>query len=157
MCKEFRHWQKLSFQSGKIICWKWRNGSHQRKGKGYRKRQLEITWWCWDITYIWTYEGFVYLTSIMDLFSRKIIAWVLSDTLEAKRIVDAAEKAKTAGNVEKPKIMHTDRGIQYVCREYIKAAEGMWRSSSKKALSMEQCMYRVIVGICHQINTKRGI
>lgn len=33
--------------------------------------------WCSDITYIWTYEGFVYLTSIMDLYSRKIISWVL--------------------------------------------------------------------------------
>lgn len=33
--------------------------------------------WCTDITYIWTYEGFVYLTSIMDLYSRKIISWVL--------------------------------------------------------------------------------
>lgn len=75
--------------------------------------------WCSDITYIWTFEGFVYLTSIMDLFSRKIIAWVLSDTLEAKWVVDAVEKAKAARNVEKPKILHTDRGIQYVCREYI--------------------------------------
>lgn len=34
--------------------------------------------WCSDITYIWTYEGFVYLTSIMDLYSRKIISWVLT-------------------------------------------------------------------------------
>lgn len=42
------------------------------------------TVWCSDITYIWTLDGFVYLTSVMDLYSRKIIAWVLSDTLEAK-------------------------------------------------------------------------
>ena len=41
--------------------------------------------WVSDITYIWSFEGFVYLTSIMDLFSRKIISWVLSDTLEAFR------------------------------------------------------------------------
>ena len=34
--------------------------------------------WCSDITYIWTIDGFVYLTSIMDLFSRKIIAWTVS-------------------------------------------------------------------------------
>ena len=50
--------------------------------------------WCSDITYIWTYEGFVYLTSIMDLYSRKIISWVLSNTLEAKHVVKAVEKAK---------------------------------------------------------------
>ena len=38
--------------------------------------------WCSDITYIWTFAGFVYLTGIMDLYSRKIIARVLSDTNE---------------------------------------------------------------------------
>lgn len=89
--------------------------------------------WCSDITYIWTFEGFVYLTSIMDLFSRKIISWVLSDTLEAKWVVQAVEKAKAARNVEKPQIMHTDRGIQYVCWDYMEATDGMQRSYSKKA------------------------
>jgi len=44
--------------------------------------------WCSDITYIHTQEGFSYLTSIMDLFSRKIIAWRLSQTLEAKWVVE---------------------------------------------------------------------
>ena len=89
--------------------------------------------WCSDITYIWTYEGFVYLTSIMDLYSRKIISWVLSNTLEAKHVVKAVEKAKRRRNVEKPLILHTDRGIQYVCREYVEATIGMKRSYSKKA------------------------
>ena len=89
--------------------------------------------WCSDNTYIWTYEGFVYLTSIMDLYSRKIISWVLSDTLEAKYVVKAVEKAKRRRGVEKPLILHTDRGIQYVCREYVEATAGMKRSYSKKA------------------------
>lgn len=77
--------------------------------------------WCSDITYIWTYGGVVYLTSIMDLYSRKIIAWVLSDTLEAKYVVEAVEKARKRRHVEKPLVLHTDRGIQYVCKEYVKA------------------------------------
>ncbi|EOS79241.1 hypothetical protein C817_02941 [Dorea sp. 5-2] len=89
--------------------------------------------WCSDITYIWTYEGFVYLTSIMDLYSRKIISWVLSETLEAKYVVKAVEKAKRRRGVEKPLILHTDRGIQYMCREYVEATAGMKRSYSKKA------------------------
>lgn len=59
--------------------------------------------WCSDITYIWTYTGFVYLTSIMDLFSRKIIAWTLSTTLEAKWVVETINKAKVRRNVTKPK------------------------------------------------------
>lgn len=68
--------------------------------------------WCSDITYIWTYEGFVYLTSIMDLFSRKIVSWVLSTTLEAKWVIEAINKAKTGRNITKPLVMHSDRGIQ---------------------------------------------
>lgn len=89
--------------------------------------------WCSDITYIWTFEGFVYLTSIMDLYSRKIISWVLSDTLEAKWVIEAIHKAKAARNVDKPLILHSDRGIQYVCSDYIDATKEMIRSYSKKA------------------------
>ena len=89
--------------------------------------------WCSDITYIWTFEGFVYLTSIMDLFSRKIIAWVLSDTLEAKWVIEAINRAKQARNIKHPQIMHSDRGVQYVCRDYVDATAGIKRSYSKKA------------------------
>ena len=88
--------------------------------------------WCSDITYIWTSEGFVYLTSIMNLYSRKIISWVLSDTLEAKWVTKCVEKAKVIRKVTKPLIIHTDRGIQYVCKEYRNVTKGMKRSYSKK-------------------------
>ena len=89
--------------------------------------------WCSDITYIWTYEGFVYLTSIMDLFSRKIIAWELSTTLEAKWVVETINRAKKARRIDKPLVMHTDRGIQYTCSAYKEATEGLINSYSKKA------------------------
>jgi len=89
--------------------------------------------WCSDITYIWTYEGFVYLTSIMDLFSRKIIAWELSTTLEAKWVVETINRAKKARRIDKPLVMHSDRGIQYTCSAYKEATEGFINSYSKKA------------------------
>ena len=89
--------------------------------------------WCSDITYIWTFAGFVYLTSIMDLYSRKIIAWVLSDTLEAKWIIEAVTKAQRARKISKPLIIHTDRGSQYVSCDYINVTANMQRSYSKKA------------------------
>ena len=89
--------------------------------------------WCSDITYIWTFDGFVYLTSIMDLYSRKIIDWVLSYTLEAKWVIEAVKRAKKTRNVDKPLIMHTDRGSQYVSVDYIQATTNMQRSYSKKA------------------------
>ena len=74
--------------------------------------------WCSDITYIWTREGFVYLTSIMDLFSRKIIAWTLSETLEVSCVIDTINKAKARRNIDQPLIIHSDRGSQYVAKEY---------------------------------------
>ena len=89
--------------------------------------------WCSDISYIWTYDGFVYLTSIMDLYTRKIIAWVLSDTLEAKWVAEAVEKAKAERGAAKPRLLHSDRGIQYICSDYIKATDGIARSYSRKA------------------------
>lgn len=81
--------------------------------------------WCSDITYIWTFEGFVYLTSIMDLYSRKIVSWVLSETLEATHVVKCIEKAKKIRNIEKPLIFHCDRGCQYVSQAFQDATVGM--------------------------------
>lgn len=89
--------------------------------------------WCSDITYIWTTDGFVYLTSIMDLFSRKIIAWTLSQTLEVSCVIDTINKAKARRNTELPLIIHSDRGSQYVSRAYREATAKMQRSYSKKA------------------------
>lgn len=89
--------------------------------------------WCSDITYIRTKEGFVYLTSIMDLFSRKIIAWRLSDTLEAKWVVECIEEAKKYRLIDKPLIMHTDRGSQYTSEDYIETLGKIEPSYSQKA------------------------
>ena len=89
--------------------------------------------WCSDITYIWTTDGFVYLTSIMDLFSRKIIAWTLSQTLEVSCVIDTINKAKARRDTKLPLIIHSDRGSQYVSQAYREATAKMQRSYSKKA------------------------
>lgn len=89
--------------------------------------------WCTDITYIWIYEGFVYLTSIMDLYSRKIISWVLSTTLESKWVVQAINKAKARRGFNDPIIIHSDRGMQYTSEAYKAATKDMITSYSKKA------------------------
>lgn len=88
--------------------------------------------WCSDITYIWTEDGFVYLTSIMDLYSRKIIAWTLSETLEACHVVDTVRKAMKQRRVTSPLVLHSDRGSQYVSKAYIEAAQNIKLSYSKK-------------------------
>ena len=89
--------------------------------------------WCSDITYIWTTDGFVYLTSIMDLFSRKIIAWTLSQTLEVSCVIKTINKAKARRSTELPLIIHSDRGSQYVSQAYREATAKMQRSYSKGA------------------------
>lgn len=89
--------------------------------------------WCSDITYIWTVNGFVYLTSIMDLYSRKIVAWTLSKRLDVSCVVKTITKAKERRNITCPLLIHSDRGSQYVADEYKKATKKMQRSYSKKA------------------------
>ena len=85
------------------------------------------------MTYIWTIDGFVYLTSIMDLYSRKIIAWTLSTTLEVSCVIETINKAKVRRKIEEPLILHSDRGSQYVSNEYKRVTANMQRSYSKKA------------------------
>ena len=89
--------------------------------------------WVSDITYIWTFEGFVYLTSIMDLYSRKIIAWTPSSTLEAVHVAETVEEAKRRRHINSPLVFHNDRGSQYVSEAFLKATEGMINSYSQKA------------------------
>ena len=87
--------------------------------------------WRTDITYIWTSEGFMYLSTIMDLFSRKIIDWELSRTMEEEFVIKTVEKAKTERRIKRPLIIHSDRGSHHKADAYIKATEKMKRSYSK--------------------------
>ena len=88
--------------------------------------------WCTDITYIWTHDGFVYLTSIMDLYARKIIAWTLSETMEVSCVVDTINKAKSRRDTDLPLILHSDRGSQYVSKAYREATKKYQLSYSHK-------------------------
>lgn len=81
--------------------------------------------WCTHITYIWTSEGFMYLSTIMDLFSRKIIDWELSRTMEEEFVIKTVEKAKTERKIKRPLIIHSDRGSHHKADAYIKATEKM--------------------------------
>lgn len=89
--------------------------------------------WVSDITYIWTKLGFVYLTSVMDLYSRKIISWNLSDNLMVNNVVECVEKALRRRDDLKPLIIHSDRGVQYISKEYRRVLRNnITRSYSRK-------------------------
>ena len=71
--------------------------------------------WSSDITYIRLARGFVYLTAIIDWFSRYVLAWELSTTLDTSFCLDALDRALRAGQ---PKIFNTDQGVQFTSQDF---------------------------------------
>lgn len=77
--------------------------------------------WCADITYIPMKHGFVYLVTVMDWFSRKVLSWKMSITMETDFCVDAVKEA-----IEKygaPEIFNTDQGVQFTAAAFITQLE----------------------------------
>lgn len=75
--------------------------------------------WGADLTYVRLGEGFCYLAVLLDLFSRKIVGWHLSRSLEAQGALTALEQALAQRRPPSGWIHHSDRGVQYACREYV--------------------------------------
>lgn len=75
--------------------------------------------WVSDITYIWTIEGWVYLSSIMDLFSRKIVGWNIDSNMKKELSIEALNRAITSRQPSEGIIHHSDRGSQYCSNDYI--------------------------------------
>lgn len=108
----------------------------------YLLRKLTITRpnqvWAMDITYVPMARGFVCLVAVVDWFSRKVLVWRLSITLETGPCVEALEEAMA--RFGKPEIMNTDQGSQFTSIDFIKAitdaeirigmdGKGAWRDN----------------------------
>ena len=78
----------------------------------YRPDQV----WCSDVTYIRLVDGFLYLVAIMDWYSRLVLSWRLSNTLDASFCVEALEEALSRG---RPEIFNTDQGVQFTSTGFI--------------------------------------
>jgi len=104
------------------------NSKHGFKTYTNKVKELEIIKsnqvWVSDITYISTREGFMYLALITDLFSRKIVGYDISDSLEAEGCKRALKRALSLVKESSEIIHHSDRGIQYCCKEYVKILKG---------------------------------
>jgi transposase InsO family protein len=98
--------------------------------------------WASDITYVPTDEGWLYLATVVDLFSRRIVGWSMSRSLGAKLAVDALEMVVRARNPRHGLIHHSDRGVQYACSEYQNALRGcgMLCSMSRKGDCWDNAM-----------------
>jgi transposase InsO family protein len=76
--------------------------------------------WVSDITYLATRSGWLYLTVIIDLFSRMVVGWALSSSLSHEMVVTALKRAIKRRRPGDGLIFHSDRGVQYACTEFRK-------------------------------------
>ena len=91
--------------------------------------------WVGDITYIKTAQGWLYLAAIMDLYSRRIVGWGMSERIDTALVLMAWHMAQEHRQPPVELIFHSDRGVQYASAEYRHAlqAEGVLPSMSRRA------------------------
>lgn len=85
-------------------------------------RQFEVastdTVWGTDITYLWTQEGWLYLTVVIDLCSRKVVGWSIGERMTTILVIDALTMAVWRRRPPKGLLHHSDRGSQYARHAY---------------------------------------
>jgi len=91
--------------------------------------------WAADITYVATAAGWVYVAAILDLYSRRIVGWAVSQQIDTTLVLSALSMALTHRQPPAGLIFHSDRGVQYASADYRRAltAAGLVASMSRKA------------------------
>jgi putative transposase len=90
--------------------------------------------WVSDTTFIRTRQGWLYLAMMLDLYSRQVIGWAMSDRNNTKLVVDALQMAISRRCIERPIIVHSDQGSTYAAGDYqaLLSQHGMLSSMSRK-------------------------
>ena len=88
--------------------------------------------WVSDITYIDTGEGWLYLATFIDLYSRKVVGWSMSDRMTADLVVSAFQMATRRRGVKAPAVVHSDRGSQYASEAFRQQLKKCKQSMSRK-------------------------
>jgi putative transposase len=105
----------------------------------YLLRKLKITRpnqvWQIDISYIPMAKGFMYLCAIIDVYSRYIVGWSISNSMEAEWVVATYKRA--VQRFGKPEIINSDQGSQFTSDEWIKACQGVKISMNGKGRSTD--------------------
>lgn len=80
------------------------------------------TRWCGDVTYIATWEGWLYLATVIDIASRKVVGFAMADHMRTELVSDALTNALAARDPEPGVIFHSDRGSTYTSKEFAQLA-----------------------------------
>jgi len=83
------------------------------------------TRWCGDITYIHTWQGWLYLATVIDLASRRVVGWAVADHLRTDLIADALTDAVNRRRPAPGVVFHSDRGCQYTSTQYANLARDL--------------------------------
>ena len=105
--------------------------------------------WVSDITYLATRSGWLYLTVIIDLFSRMVVGWALSSSLSHEMVVAALKRAVRKRHPGKGLVFHSDRGVQYACTDFRKelSEHGFIQSMSRKGNCWDNAVAESFFGI----------
>jgi len=76
------------------------------------------TRWCGDITYLPTWQGWLYLATVIDIASRRVVGFAMADHMRTELISDALSNALAARNPDPGLIFHSDRGCQYTSHDF---------------------------------------
>lgn len=89
--------------------------------------------WCGDITYIRTWEGWLYLATVIDIASRRVVGWAMADHMRTELVADALQMALDHRRPDAGLIFHSDRGCQYTSKEFrdMLDAHGVLQSLSR--------------------------
>ncbi len=79
--------------------------------------------WCGDISYVRTWEGWMYLATVIDIASRRVVGWAMADHMRAELVCDALTMAIDRRRPPAGLIFHSDRGSQYTSEEFTKLLE----------------------------------
>ena len=119
----------------------------QRVFKADRPNQL----WVSDFTYVSTWQGFVYVAFVIDVFARRIVGWRVSRSMRTDFVLDALEQALYARQPERTEalIHHSDRGSQYVSIRYTErlAEAGIEPSVGSRGDSYDNALAETINGL----------
>jgi len=98
--------------------------------------------WTSDITYIRTLEGWLYLAVVLDVYSRKVVGWSMSDRLTKEIVITAVSNAIIRRNIAGDVIFHSDQGVQYACdvfRNFLKR-NNITQSMSRKGICYDNAI-----------------
>ena len=116
-----------------------------RQFKAERPNQL----WVSDFTYVSTWQGWLYVAFVIDVFARRIVGWRVSSTMHTDFVLDALEQALYARQPTEDLVHHSDRGSQYVSIRYTErlAEAGIEPSVGSKGDSYDNALAETINGL----------